>query len=57
LSSWSVWIGNTFDFFLTFLFNSEGNDGKIRSTDASSAWLSLSLSCPSWSVSSCLYFN
>ena len=49
-SSWSLGIGESFNFTFSFDENSEGDDGKVRSTDASSARLSLSLSRSSWSV-------
>jgi hypothetical protein len=54
-SSWSLGIGKSFNFTFSFDENSEGNDRKVSSTDASSARLSLSLSSSSWSVKSDSY--
>lgn len=56
-SSWLVTVGNTFDFLVTLLDDSEGNDSKIWATDATSNRLSLSLTGSSGSVSCCLYFK
>ena len=49
-SSWSWSIGESWDFLISLNKNLECNDCKIWSTDASSGWLSLSLSGSSWSV-------
>ena len=49
-SSWSFGIGESFNFSISFDEDSEGNDGKVGTTDASSAGLSLSFSRSSWSV-------
>ena len=49
-SSWSFGIGESFNFSISFDEDSEGNDRKVGTTDASSAGLSLSLSRSSWSV-------
>ena len=49
-SSWSLGVSETFNFTISLLENSKCNDGKVSSTDASSARLSLSLSTSSWSV-------
>lgn len=56
-SSWLITISDSFDLSVTLLDDSEGDDGKIWATDATSNWLSLSLSSSSGSVSWCLYFK
>ena len=49
-SSWSWCVSESWNFGITLNENLEGNDSEVWSTDASSCWLSLSLSGSSWSV-------
>lgn len=51
-SSWSVGVGKSSDLSLTLDEDLEGDNGKIRSADASSGGLSLSFTRSSWSVES-----
>lgn len=52
-SSWSFGISESWNFSISLNENLKSNNGKIWSTDATSGWLSLSLTCSSWSVESC----
>ena len=54
-SSWSVGVSESSDLSLTLDEDLEGDDGKIRSADASSGGLSLSFTRSSWSVESGSY--
>ena len=49
-SSWSLGIGEAFNFSISLDEDSKGDDRDVGSNDASSAGLSLSLSRSSWSV-------
>ena len=54
-SVWLVAIGKSCNILLTSLDNTEGDDRKIWSTDASTDRLSFSLSSSSWLVKSTTY--
>ena len=56
-SSWSVGVSESSDLSLTLYEDLEGDDGKIRSADASSGGLSLSFTRSSWSVESGSYYT
>ena len=56
-SSWSVGVSESSDLSLTLDEDLEGDDGKIRSADASSGGLSLSFTRSSWSVESGSYYT
>lgn len=49
-SSWSFGVGESFNFSISFNEDSESDDRKVGTTDASSRCFSLSLSSSSWSV-------